>query len=724
MTEATGKRKLTMGTKILIGVTAGILVGVFLGDRVGLFDTIGAIYVGLLQMTVLPYVVVSLMGKVGGLTMTEAKTLGGRAGIIMLVLWVLSLAAVVLMPLSLPEWNAGSFFSASLVESPKEFDFLGLYLPTNPFHSLAANVVPATVLFSIFAGIALIQVKRKDELLSVLSVVSEMLGNVSNSVVRFSPYGTFALAAAAAGTLSPPELTRLAGYVVTYTVAVILLTFVVLPGLAAAVTPYRLRRVLAGYREAGLTAFATGKLFAVLPMVISSVRDLLTSQGMDEEKAQSTADVYVPLAYPFPNAGKILSILFLPFAAWFVGSPLEFEQYPMLLSVGLLSFFGSPVAAIPFLLDMLKLPHDLFPLFLVAGIWCARLGDVLGAMHLFVFTTMAASWNEGWLRINPTRIGIWAAYSSVATLLALVANGWLVSAAVRSQEPSATLVERLDFTREFTTIREDVAPTPNPEPRKSGETRMQRIRRTKVLRLGYVPNNPPFSFRNGARKLVGLEIDLIQRLASDLGAELQPVPYKRADVGRALREDWIDIGAGGIPSSVDHLDEYHETRPYLNLHLAILVPDHRVKEFRSREAVRAIKDLTLAYSAGGYFVRTHRYRLPHAKLVKLETSEEFCKTDPPPADALIVAAETGAILSMLYPQFSLVIPQGFRPKSPVIFALPTDAPELERLAKTWGTLKADDGTREQLYAHWILGENAKKEPPRWSIIHDVLGWVD
>jgi len=724
MTEATGKRKATMGTKIMIGVVAGIALGVFLGDRVGIFDVIGDVYVGLLQMTVLPYVVVSLIGKIGGLTAPQAKQLGGRAGLVLLVLWAISLLTVMVMPLSLPEWEAGTFFSSSLVEGPKEFDFLGLYLPINPFHSLAANIVPATVLFSILVGVALIQVANKKTLLDVLDITSRTLGNLSNFIVSLSPWGTFALATAAAGTLSPPELTRLAGYVVTFTVAVLLLTFVVLPGLAAAVTPFRFRRVIGGYREAGLTAFATGKLFAVLPMVITAVRNLLVSNGMDEEDAHSTADVYVPLAYPFPNAGKILSILFLPFAAWFVGRPLGLADYPMLLSVGLLSFFGSPVAAVPFLLDLLKLPLDLFPLFLVAGIWCARVGDVLGAMHLYVFTTISASWNQGWMRVNPVRIGKWVAYSAVATVLALVINGWLVSAAVAGQEPSAALVEQLDFARAFTVIRDDVAPGPNPEQRRDGENRLGRIKRTKVLRFGYAKAHPPFSYRNGAGKLVGLEIDLLQRLAGELGAELQPIPCSQADLGRGFKEDWFDIASGVIPSSIDHVDEYHESPAYLDLHLAFLVPDHRAKDFGTDAAIRAIKDISIAYVRGGYFIRTHRYKLPQARIIQLDTLDDFVKADPLPADAMIISAETGSILTMLHPKFSVVVPEGSKARSPIVFALPPDAPELERLAKAWVALKHNDGTIESLYGHWILGEQASRKPPRWSIIRDVLGWVD
>ena len=31
---------------------------------------------------------------------------------------------------------------------------------------------------------------------------------------------------------------------------------------------------------------------------------------------------------------------------------------------------------------------------------------------------------------------------------------------------------------------------------------------------------------------------------------------------------------------------------------------------------------------------------------------------------------------------------------------------------------------EELYAHWILGERATAKQPRWSVLRDVLGWVE
>ena len=47
-------------SKILLGLALGILTGIFLGEMAAPFTIGGEVYIGLLQMTVLPYIVVSL----------------------------------------------------------------------------------------------------------------------------------------------------------------------------------------------------------------------------------------------------------------------------------------------------------------------------------------------------------------------------------------------------------------------------------------------------------------------------------------------------------------------------------------------------------------------------------------------------------------------------------------------------------------------------------------
>ena len=64
----------------------------------------------------------------------------------------------------------------------------------------------------------------------------------------------------------------------------------------------------------------------------------------------------------------------------------------------------------PFLLDAFRLPGDMFQLFIVADVYCARSGDVLGVMHLFALVTLGTCATRGLLHVRlpqlATRVGI------------------------------------------------------------------------------------------------------------------------------------------------------------------------------------------------------------------------------------------------------------------------------------------------------------------------------
>ena len=51
-----------------------------------------------------------------------------------------------------------------------------------------------------------------------------------------------------------------------------------------------------------------------------------------------------------------------------------------------------------------------------------------------------------------------------------------------------------------------------------------------------------------------------------------------------------------------------------------------------------------------------------------------------------------------------------------------DAP-MTTMVNTWIELQRKDGTVDELFSHWILGENIVPKQPRWSVLRDVLHWV-
>ena len=182
---------------------------------------------------------------------------------------------------------------------------------------------------------------------------------------------------------------RIQIYLVTYVAMSMIVALWILPGLIAALTGIRIRDLFGRLRDSLIVAFVAGDLFIVLPGLIEACKELLARQrpgrgaSPSRPPASSRAgpDVIVPVSFNFPHAGKLLSLSFIPFAAWFSDAPLPLRDYPQLFGAGLLSFFGSLNSAVPFLLDLFDLPADTFQLFLATGVINSRFGTLVAAMH-------------------------------------------------------------------------------------------------------------------------------------------------------------------------------------------------------------------------------------------------------------------------------------------------------------------------------------------------------
>jgi ABC-type amino acid transport substrate-binding protein len=304
-----------------------------------------------------------------------------------------------------------------------------------------------------------------------------------------------------------------------------------------------------------------------------------------------------------------------------------------------------------------------------------------------------------------------------------------VDSAISGQPPPKDRLITIRLTEQLVKIREGEA-GPNPEPLRPEETRLERIRRTGELRVGYVPDNPPFTNKipmevsgEEADRITGLDIDLIQRLAKELGVDLTLVPVESGAIGGGFELDWYDVAVGSIPSSLQHITRFVETEPYLELHAALLVEDHRVGDFRSLESTLALKDQRYAVIAGGVMKRSDRANIEGLEFRTVESVRTFFDAGPEEYDALLTTAEAGAIFTMIEPMYSVVVPEGFIRRVPIVIGV-QDSPELRRMVSTWMGLAIHNGTVDELYEHWVLGKALqKKKAPRWSVVRNVFGWV-
>ena len=60
---------------------------------------------------------------------------------------------------------------------------------------------------------------------------------------------------------------------------------------------------------------------------------------------------------------------------------------------------------------------------------------------------------------------------------------------------------------------------------------------------------------------------------------------------------------------------------------------------------------------------------------------------------------------------------------PVYYLTAADE-EFKQFLQNWLTLKRADGTYQNLYQYWILGQDKQVQRPRWCVLHNVLSWIE
>jgi Na+/H+-dicarboxylate symporter len=713
-------RRPSLPTLILASVVVGIATGLFLGEYAAGLAVVGSAFIGLLQMTVLPYITVALMANIGRLSPREGRDFTLYTAGFLGISITLTLAVIVSLPWCLPERETASFFSTSLLEEAGQIDFLDLFIPTNPFHSLANNVVPAVVLFCIAVGVAIITLEKKDAILDQLDLVTSALARINHYLVKLSPIGIFAIAASTAGTMELEEFVRLRAYVIIYTVATLVLAAGVLPYILSNLTPFSYREILNAGRTPILTAFVTGKVLIVLPMLVESAEELFKKHHPDPEKPVSKARAVAPLIYPFPHAGKLLSLIFVPFAAWFVGQAIALGDYPPLLSAGFFSLFGSPLAAMPFLLDMQKIPVDLLQLFLVSGVYTSRLGDLLGTVHLLFVSLATACALNGMLRLQPGTILRSLLFTVLICVAAVTGTRIFLARTTDTTYDRDRVIGNMHtavHTSSSVTVHKSV-PEPTDD---AAEPALERIARTGILRVGYHRDNLPFSFFNAAGELVGYDPDMAHVLARQLECRLEFVPFDFATLADQLERGEFDVAMSGIAMTPPRLATMRFASPHFEATGALLVRDYRRKEFEQRIQHRDFQGIRVAVPRAAGLTALIGAMLPGAEIVNIREPRDFFDSDP--ADALVYSAETGSAWTLLYPDFSVVVIQPLL-AVPVGYAISRRDEAFAEFLSSWVHYIRGTPLDEHLYDHWILGKSAGKRGPRWSVIRNVLHWVE
>ena len=713
---------LSLSSKIFIALLLGICTGLFFGEMVAFLETVGDIYIKLLQMTVLPYVILSLILGLGSLEYRQAIMLAKKGGLLLLLIWAITIGVVFLFPLAFPDWQSSSFFSSALTQPRESIDFVKLYIPANPFHAIANNLVPAVVVFCISIGVALIGIKGKERLMEDMNVLMEALSRVTNFVVRLTPIGVFAITASAFGTMGIVELKQMEVYLFTYVAFALAMSLWILPALVTTLTPLRYRQVIGLTKDALITAFATASLFIVLPILAEKSKQLMRQSDVDQEEANSAVDIIIPTSFNFPHAGKLFTFSFILFAGWFSGFDVEPADYPVLLGSGFMSLFANVNIAVPFMLDSMHIPSDTYQFFVATSVINARFGTLLAAMHVLTLTLLTAFAMSGQVRIQWRGLLRYLFISCCLLFIVVAGSRLFLTTIIKDSYNKDAIIASMELSHQRLKA---VVYTDQPaiQPVIPGLTRLEQIKERGVLRVCYQEdNNMPFSYFNTNGQFVGFDIELLEILGADFNVRIELVPSSGPDLSTYFREGYCDMGTGQpLTPELSMIQDYSLT--YIDYTLALLIKDYRRHQFNDLGSLQQ-EDLEIAIFNTPYYQRMIHDLLPRAELILIDSYSSYFEHYSNRADALVTVAEMGSAWTLLYPEYGVATPFGDTIKIPVAFPVPLGEESMADLLKNWINLKQKDGTISNLYNYWILGQQQKSHLPRWSIIRDVLHWVD
>ena len=722
--------KISFSAWIFIGLGLGVVCGLFFGELCAPLDFLGKAFIKLLQMGVLPYMVVSLIHGVGSLSVEDAKLVAIKGGAILVLFWGIALAVTFGFSLSFPESGSSSFFAVSKPGRMDKVDLLDYYIPSNIFDALSDNLIPAIVFFCVFLGVALLKVRNREPFLNMLSILSKALNNMMKYVINTAPIGVFALTASAVGTISVEQLQRLQVYFVCYLVASGILVFWVLPVLVTCFTSFTFRDVLRSSKDALVLGFSTGNNFVVLAVIADSLKRLFEKLAEREKKCGNVIDSVLPLAYSFPSVGKLIEILFILFVAWYVNSSLGFGRQLELALAGVMSLFGSPKVGIPFLLEYMELPSSYFDLYIMSDVVTRRFKVLLQTMSMFTLTLIVSFIILSKPVISFRRISsiIFVTALLMITSITLARIGLsktvgntyyedqiLLNMEIRHQSPFRIFMDPL-VTSELAPIQDEL--------QKNIVTRIQDRGRIKI---GFDDQALPFSFFNSMGQLVGYDIYFAHRLAKNLGVSIDFIHLDRSQVRDCLEKGICDIVMSAFPIRLDELGQLNFTQPYMDMKSALIVKDHRKKQFQKIANIKLIKGLKIAVTPENSAKERKQISisLPNAEIIELDNVKTFFDKEDL-ADALLTSDKIGKAWALLYPVYGVVVPEPNLFVYELAYPIPITPGDDKFLSylNHWLSLEKTNEELNRQFDYWILGRTPERKVPRWSIIRDVLKWVD
>lgn len=345
-----------MTKMIMFALFSGVILGLILfytghGDMAEYIKPLGDIFIKFLKMMIIPLVMSSIFVAMVNLgTPEELGSIGLKALIYYFTTTVIAVAiGLIVVNIINPGIGVdiGSVGAEKMshaltaklsgsAETGLLKTILGVItnaIPTNPFHAMANSVILQVIFFSLMFGITALFYKEEAEpFVKFMKSLESLSMGLTHGLMKFAPYGIFALMLHVIATTGFGAISALAKYMLTVIVG-LTLHFIVLLLIGVVRTRMNPIFILKGVIQSILTAFSTASSAATLPITMANVEDNL---GVNKK----TAQFILPLGATVNMDG---TALYESIAVIFIG-----QAYGLDISIGqqMIIFMTASVAAI------------------------------------------------------------------------------------------------------------------------------------------------------------------------------------------------------------------------------------------------------------------------------------------------------------------------------------------------------------------------------------------
>lgn len=317
-------KRISLAWQILIGLVLGIAVGaVFYGNPAveTYLQPVGDIFLHLIKMIVVPIVFSTLVVGVAGVG--DVKKLGKLGGKTILYFEIITTIAIIVGLLvanivqpgdgvnmkQLTKTDIQSYVDTANQQNTHSFvDTVVGIVPTNPFAAFANGDMLAVIFFSVMFGLAVAAIgERGKPVLAFFKGASDAMFWVTNKVMRFAPFGVFALIGVTISKFGIHSLVPLLKLVLSVYGAMILFVVLILGLVAKFVCKVNLWTMIKILKDELILAYSTASSETVLPRIMEKMEKF----GCPK----SITSFVIPTGYSFNLDG---STLYQALAALFI----------------------------------------------------------------------------------------------------------------------------------------------------------------------------------------------------------------------------------------------------------------------------------------------------------------------------------------------------------------------------------------------------------------------